>query len=460
MKSIKEIALQPSTVRTTLALLAVFSASFVIYASLVPLKYTPLDWPETIQRFREIPWLNLKLFNRADWVANGLIMIPAGFFACGAVDWRRASRTPLFLLSPLIAVALMAIVVAIEFVQIWFPPRVVSQNDIFAGLLGSVGGVLLWWLFGTKLLARVEDFVASPPGVARWGIAMDFAMLGLCLFNLMPLDLVLSGSEVAAKAARGGYRLFDVSLSLGSLLQIAIAGLRVAPYTFLATLLHGKSKAIRTGLLWAVMLEIVKLPVYSRAVAASDILWSAIGVLLTAQIARTCWRAVPKLDVAWMWCLAWLAWSGVLLVGFLGRFQHIVRDAETLQLRLREIFTVPFARAHTSSEFQAGENILLKMCVFALLTFLLAGWHSRIPSLAGKRFAAAFALIWVLVLGVGIELSQVFLFPLFPDATDLLLYAVGAVAGVFAFRLLIPAQQALAAQLGVYLHAGESSSSS
>ena len=56
------------------------------------LKYTPLSWEETQTRWRGIAWLSLGIGNRADWIANALVVIPSAFLFSGAVDYRRKSR--------------------------------------------------------------------------------------------------------------------------------------------------------------------------------------------------------------------------------------------------------------------------------------------------------------------------------------------------------------------------------
>ena len=62
-----------------------------VYGSLVPLRYQPIAWDEAIQRFRNIPYLQLSVAGRADWVSNILLFIPLGFLCLGAiaVDQRR-----------------------------------------------------------------------------------------------------------------------------------------------------------------------------------------------------------------------------------------------------------------------------------------------------------------------------------------------------------------------------------
>ena len=129
-----------------------------------------------------------------------------------------------------------------------------------------------------------------------------------------------------------------------------------------------------------------------------------------------------------------------MLVGFWGRFDHIVRDRDILYARLQGILVVPFARAHSSSEFEAGENLLLKVCIFAGLTFCMAGWVSRLQSRGGRKVASLISILGVIAMGIAIEVGQVFLEPLVPDVTDFILYACGAIVGLAAFRILIPPQ--------------------
>jgi hypothetical protein len=61
----------------------------------------------------------------------------------------------------LILLFLAAVVFGIELVQVWFPPRTVSQNDIFAGWCGAVGGMLAWVFFGGTLVWSLEKFVST-----------------------------------------------------------------------------------------------------------------------------------------------------------------------------------------------------------------------------------------------------------------------------------------------------------
>src|SRR4051812_789247 len=149
----------PASVRRFLALIAVCSVAVLIYASLIPFDYKPLSWEETLQSWRHIPWLKLQLYNRADWVANALVVLPSGFLAAAAVDWGRSRRWPMLLAVPIITLLLASVVVGIELAQVWFPTRTVSLNDVVAGYVGAVVGPLIWVVTGPEIENGVTRFL-------------------------------------------------------------------------------------------------------------------------------------------------------------------------------------------------------------------------------------------------------------------------------------------------------------
>ncbi len=146
---------QDGSKRAILLAFSVFCSLLLVYASLVPLKYTPLSWSDSLQRWQDIPWLNLSVANRADWIAKCAGGDPLAFLLCGAVDYGKPTRRALMVYAPIIAGALCSLVVAIECVQIWFPPRT-SRKTISLRLhrkrvLGARFGGLSDALFAIRL---------------------------------------------------------------------------------------------------------------------------------------------------------------------------------------------------------------------------------------------------------------------------------------------------------------------
>jgi glycopeptide antibiotics resistance protein len=432
--------LNPKFFRPLLSLLSVGAALFVVYASLVPLNYTPLPWPETVARFENIPWIQHGIDRRADWVANGLIMLPAGFLAAAAIDWKNTRRWPLLLAAPLIISVLIAIVVGIEFVQPWFPPRVFSQNDILAGVIGSVASVVLWAICGSRLLDGLERIWQSEAGWPRWQLLIEYSMFAMLLYNLMPLDVMVSAEEFQVKHQTRPFTLIpfaDFHWDKKTIANAVVDLVRLMPFAFFTAISYGAGRAVGMGFVWAVSLELVKIPIHSRVFSVTDIILAILGVALATLLAPALLRVSRKLDLAGSWFLAAVGWSGIMLVGFLSRFEYIVRDPQLIQERLRGILHVPFARAHSSSEMEAGENILVKIMIFAALTFLLSGWCSRITAGLHKP-AIIVSTLWFLILSAAIEVGQVFLYPLVPDVTDFIIYTMGAICGIAAFKLMMP----------------------
>src|SRR6478736_3745823 len=197
----------PASVRRFLAMAAAFSVVVLVYASLMPFHYTPLPWDETWRQWRNIPWLNLGLGNRADWVANALVVLPSGFLAAAAVDWGRTRQWPLVLAVPIIWLFLALVVVGIELVQVWFPPRTVSLNDIVAGYVGAILGPLIWVVAGPEIERGVTRFLTLPRFQDRLVWLCIGYLVFIIIYSLVPLDLVMTRSEWQVRFAEGNIRL-------------------------------------------------------------------------------------------------------------------------------------------------------------------------------------------------------------------------------------------------------------
>jgi glycopeptide antibiotics resistance protein len=143
------------TARTHLWLIGFGYLAFVIYGSLVPLDFRAMPMEQAFARFREIPWLDLGIGSRADWVANLLLFIPLAFIFTGALIHQRSTATRV-VVSLLLPVLGFALAMGIEFTQLFFPQRTVSQNDILAETLGGFIGVGAWWWLGPRLLERLR----------------------------------------------------------------------------------------------------------------------------------------------------------------------------------------------------------------------------------------------------------------------------------------------------------------
>jgi VanZ family protein len=186
--------------------LGVVAVTLLIYASLLPLNYQPLDWTQTIQRWKSIPWLQLGVYSRSDWIANGLVVVPAGFLLTGALRYRRGERKGIDWLidlgaSALVLVFLVALVLGIELVQGWFPPRTVSRNDILAGWIGALAGILCWHISGRWLIGMLDRFVSKSTVDERLKICVGITCFAGIINTLYPFDIMLNWRDLKEKIA-------------------------------------------------------------------------------------------------------------------------------------------------------------------------------------------------------------------------------------------------------------------
>ena len=92
----------------------------------------------------------------------------------------------------------------LEFSQIWFPPRTVSQNDVLAETLGGIWGVMLWLTLGGTLTAWLRNYPRRAPRSSWLQWLLQAYFLGLLIHSLLPLDLTLSPVEWLASTVRAG----------------------------------------------------------------------------------------------------------------------------------------------------------------------------------------------------------------------------------------------------------------
>jgi len=113
--------------------------------------------------------------------------------------------------------ALLAI--AVEFTQLFFPPRTVSLNDLLAEWIGAGLGIALWHSAGERLAELWNDVQRGGQRGGRALIALySAAYVG---FGLFPYDFLVSATELAQKLASPGSSAFLFTESCGSGLSCA-----------------------------------------------------------------------------------------------------------------------------------------------------------------------------------------------------------------------------------------------
>ena len=263
---------------------------FVVYGSLVPLDFHPRPFAEAMAAFRDIRYLQLGIASRADWVANILLFIPLAFLWLATV-WPQ-SRSARLLMSALVGLGCAGLSVAIEFTQLFFPPRTVSLNDVLAESIGTAVGVVLWWTTRLRVMAWLENWswVRGTSAVSELLLCgYLFVLLG---YNVLPLDLTLSLVEIFHKWKEGRVLVIpfranykDTAQMVYDLASDVAIWIPVAFLWLLSGRVTGR-KVFGYVVICAAALEFLQLFVYSRTSDSTDVLTAALGGWLGIVIAR------------------------------------------------------------------------------------------------------------------------------------------------------------------------------
>jgi glycopeptide antibiotics resistance protein len=420
----------------------------------VPFHYRPVAFSDAVARLRDLPPLWVGIGSRADWVANILLFIPLTFFWMGALTSGRRTGARVLASVTLVPLACAASV-ALEFTQIWFPGRTVSRNDILAESIGGCVGVAAWWVVGPSLTAWLgaRAQAGRPRSVLRR--LFEAYLVVFVFFELIPLDLTVSLTDLSHKLASDGvvlvpfsYRYSDpvtmVYQFFGDTMTFVPIGAWVAmARPFRLSIRHPfMLGVVGTGMI-AAMLEIAQFFVLSRFTDTTDILLGALGGGVGAWLVFRLDRqssivALPdpgqSLFTSALPDLAMLAaYSVFLMVGFWYPFNWIHSHAE-IRARLHGFFRVPFAILYGGTEFNALTQVAIRVLLFAPVG-ALAARLSLLSRTGWVRHAlAGIFLAYAVGLAAGIEVGQVLLPLKVADVTEIPICLAGVVLGFVVIR--------------------------
>ncbi|MBS0592699.1 MAG: VanZ family protein, partial [Proteobacteria bacterium] len=403
---------------------ALLYALFIVYGSLIPFDYHARPLAETSAAFEAIPYLQLGVASRADWVANILLYIPLAFLLTGAVA---GTRGPLAagLGVALVAVACIALAFAIEFAQLYFPPRTVSQNDLIAETIGTAVGIGLWFGAGPRLLGLWRGLHLGGPAAHRALLALY--VLGYLALAFFPYDLLVSGAELQAKLANPAAATWGLAGACGGALacsvKLGVEILVAMPIGAMLALVAPRLRAGRAffiGLALGAVIETGQLLLASGVSQGLSLLTRALGVAwgLTLQHtlrldmlerhARTLRAAVLAAAPVYVVLLA-------LVQGFSGTLEPRWVAAG----KLADTHFLPFYYHYFTTETAALWSLLAQAGAYAPVGIGL--WLLR-PRASRPGLAALLAAL----LALAIETLKLFVPGLKPDPTNLLIAASAA----------------------------------
>jgi VanZ family protein len=433
----------------------------IVYGSLLPFHLNDLTLSAALANFRHIPLLELGVESRADLVANLLLYIPFGLLLCGSIAG--ANPGPMLLASGVLISLVIAATVAlgVEFTQQFFAPRTVSLNDIFAELAGSIIGIILWPVTGTRLVHLIRSIFHG--GANARNAALIVYALGFAALSIFPYDFLLSYDEWRAKLASENVGWLLVPHCGGRcLVGLIPEALSVAP---LAMLFFGSARqshilllAAVTGAILGMLIEGLQLTIASGISQGASIASRTFGMMLGAGLIQLSpdvdWRRLrryirPMLMmgvVPYLGAVAWLngwfsgPWSGL-------------ADA---RLKLEDVHFLPFYYHYFTTETKALISLLFQIALYLPMGAGIWLWrwageplwpdHSRSEREPGEpeRHYAWPALV-AAALGSIIETGKLFIPAQHPDPTNILIAAVAAMLAAWLLYLLLEVRQVRAA---------------
>lgn len=425
-------------------LIAALSYTFLaIYGSLVPLRYTPLQFDEAVRRFRAIPYFSLSIHSRSDWVANLLLFLPLSFLWLGTLLANRRGRLRAAAAALFVLAASCVLSVAIEFTQLWFPPRTVSQNDLYAESIGAALGVGAWLVLGQRFVTWSRRYL-SGSAERQFAWLLEAYVLGLVVYSLLPFDVTIRPAEVWEKFKSGKVILTPFSVgSLRSLLfdwgvdiiTFAPAGMLFAAWrTAPGEQTRSLWTCLAIGLVFTTAIEAAQLFIFSRYTDVTDIVTETTGIVLGAAGMERWYRGADaghpvaaKATVDWRWAAAAFVHVGLLFAVFWSPFDWI-HDGAKVRGRLHGfLHRAPFVALQSGSDFNTMNEITRKTLCFAVLGAMVA---AAVRRLKPRWLWHALGFVFCVGIGTTIELGQVLLPSHVADVTDVILYGTGAMLGM------------------------------
>jgi glycopeptide antibiotics resistance protein len=408
MADIRRVAADPPTSaalpqRPHLFALAALYALLVMYGSLVPLDFQPMSGDHVAKLIHEVLHQPLVFRSRSDLLVNVMLAIPLSLLLAAGLCADR-SRNAALLAGPAVVLACVLFAAGVEFLQLFFPPRVSSLTDVASQGFGSCIGVLAWLVCGQAAIdwCRRVKTTNTAPGLA--GLLLPSYVVLLIIMHVAPFDLITRPKEVAVKWRAGRIR----PIPFQAFYENPIEGLDKALINFAYFLPVGvlwglgpvrqrprRAQLLRAagvGLLAAGSVETLQLMVFSRSFETTDIVTGLLATVIGAEAAAAFCRARDRSATSRsrvFFAVAILLWLAALMNDYWRPFDFSF-DSGGLLSRLRQIEWVPLADSHHGNDFQAILHLFDKVLLFLVLgvLFTLASANSR-RRLAGLKVIAA-----------------------------------------------------------------------
>ena len=404
----------------------------IVYGSLLPFEIRSKSLSEGWEIFRHIPYLQLSIQARADWIANIILYVPFAFFACGWLAGREKTFVHRLGRIAMLLTVGMLLAVTVEFTQIWFEPRTVSLNDIIAEIIGIIIGIILWESAGARLVALAQKIVGEKGLPAVQSAAVIYALVYLAL-SLFPFDFTTSADILAAKFSTGyGHWLLAACRNqFICAMKLVAEVLAVVPLGALLSIAFKDDRrwtwcsALYTGLALGVILEGFQFFLASGISQGISILSRGVGTLLGMVIyRRLSWhyltKALPYIRPSII--IAAVPY-GITLLALNGWFSHPWLGWTEAEIRIAALHFMPFYYHYYTTETVAVVSVLFQFGLYFPIGVAAWFWCWRMGENSPHSVLVA---VIAAVTASTVETGKLFLEGQHSDPTNVLIAAASA----------------------------------
>lgn len=429
------------------------SASILVAGSFAPFQFVPTNWSDALEIIRgkvSAPWHASG--GRSDWSINYLITIPLAFFGMGALLADRSNIGRSILAALLVSIAVGVASVMVEVGQIWVVGRVPSPRDVIAQWSGTLTGVTLWWLVGTRFTVWFRKLAALPAPRERIDWVLQAYVLGLFVYSLLPFNFVTSARELLEKYRSGQFELIPFTIrqpsvwasayayGTGVIVFVPVGMWAVSAFRRSEQPARGRISSLALGVVIAISIEVMQVVVLDRYTSSTDVILATVGigvgVLGMYQMRRDGdHNNAERWPLRCRWAsaslVAAIVYSAAIAAVFWAPYDF-TNDTRLIKERVEDFWSIPFARLQAGSDIQALFATIRKSLWFLPLgafVGLSIAWAPVTDTVRAWLYLAGCAAI--LAIATCVELGQVLQPNKFADASDILICGAGAIAALF-----------------------------
>ena len=426
-----------------LAAAALAWSLLVVYGSLTPFQYEPMEWSKAAAILRWIAVNPPQRAPRGDWITNLWLFVPLGFAALGALLLDRDGVVRRGVSVGLVLAGGLLLSLGVEAAQLWFPPRHPAKADVVAQTIGNAIGMGVWVFAGQALCDWSRSHWRGPRGGrVLWVLGVYAA--GLLVYSLLPLDLTIRPGDLWDKYKEGRIILVPFSRWEGNVASLYGALSDAAIYLPIGILTaiwtpYAARRWFRWlfGLAIVCLIELAQVLVRSRYSDVTDVILGWAGVTLGFWVAASWTTGGASLGAPQkaLRAACLMAFVLLLLAVYLQPF-HWLGDQELALARLRGMLRVPLEALRQGDLLGMISNVLRKLLLFGVLGWLAVETAAAMAIAKRGGGKLAVGILAGLAAAATIEVLQAWSPPHVPDLTDVFWGAAGGGLGAYVARFL------------------------